>query len=520
MHALSSSDGDFGPPLRNGRIRLVGSLGRGGMADVYLGYDRNLLRSVAVKIMRPELAKNASLRRRFVTEAQTMAGLEHRHVVQIFDFGEDDGEPGRMYIAMELLSTSLQAVLDRHGPLSPRLAAELMIEVTDALEVAHHRAIVHRDLKPANILVTREGSTKVGDFGIARDLSKRDDPLGTGAGRGLGTCAYAAPEQLRDARAVDCRADVYGAGATLFALVTGKEPYNLDQHLDWREDLDALPGALRDVILRCARFRREERYGAASELRAALVAALELLPPDPPGAREVLLSRPRSPGLVVHDTIVPELPPSPVGPGRPAPVAATIPISSSGTQPRPSRGLPGWVTLGSLALGAAGVVAWSGYEPAPGEDPQAARPAPPPSPPGVGIKTGDASPETPHDTATEPDGATRPTAKPGPPDPPRPRPRPAPEPEPEPVQLPSNKFSVNGQSCEVWMDGQAMLDGEGHPVGATGTGLLVHGSAKQVVPVGEHSFACEGGPATPRTLLRDGEVLTITLDPPPSSSSP
>lgn len=163
MEALSMSNVEVAPALARGRYRLLEEIGVGGMATVYRGHDERLGRHVAVKVMKPDLASNPTLRARFVQEARTMARLDvHPHVVQIYDFGQDDDDQ-RLYIAMELLGRSLQHLLDRHGRLPPRLASELMVQVLEALEIAHRHHVVHRDVKPSNILLTREGTTKVSD---------------------------------------------------------------------------------------------------------------------------------------------------------------------------------------------------------------------------------------------------------------------------------------------------------------------------------------------------------------------
>ena len=542
MEALSMSNADVAPSLARGRYRLIEEIGVGGMATVYRGHDDRLGRQVAVKVMKPDLASNSTLRARFEQEARTMARLDvHRHVVQIYDFGQDD-EDQRLYIAMELLGRSLQQVLDRHGRLPPRLASELMVQVLEALEVAHRHRVVHRDVKPSNILLTREGDTKVSDFGIARIMSPRDQAKLTRTGAGVGTWAFMAPEQKRDAGTVDHRADIYAVGATLFALVTNQEPHDIDRAETWREQLEAIPEALRDVITRATSYQPDDRYDSAAELRAALTEAILVLPPDPPGA-EALLAM----GLRTA--------PDPVAPVTLVPAAAGVPSVESAQHssltgpwppPGPSDTPLRWGVVALLALAVTGIGWWFMQAP-PAPPPAPASAAGPPTPTVEPIASASVEPAAPAapviETAAPPsasvDGAA---SSPSPPSasPERPRtasaasnpsaPAPAaPEASPTgpitpgpialgPIALGKVRVRVDGTvNCTALIDGVAQLPGMPNKLFAT-VGSNAKASPPQDVPLGRHTFACAGGEPQEATITADQAApptVVIRLKGPP-----
>ena len=266
------------PPLETlaaGRFQLLDVLGEGGMATVYRAFDRRLQRYRAIKILAPELAKRDSLRKRFLSEAQTMATLEESRVVRVFDMGDDDG---RVYIVMELVEGG--SLLDRvnsGGPLPPQLATQVGLQIAESLHAAHLAGVIHRDIKPHNILLTRSGEVRITDFGIAQVQS--EDKAGmTRTGTVMGTWGFMAPEQRSNAKGVDARADVFSLGATLWALLKAETPPEL-----YAEDtaFDGLPDTLAGVLRTATRYRREDRYGSCQDLADALREALTTLPPDP-----------------------------------------------------------------------------------------------------------------------------------------------------------------------------------------------------------------------------------------------
>ena len=279
-------------PLADGRFRLMDVLGEGGMATVYRAFDLRLQRPRAIKILSPNFATRPSLRRRFLAEAQTMANLEDSHVVRVFDMGEDGD---RVYIVMELIEGG--SLLDRvegAGPLPPRMACAVMAQVCDALHAAHGKGVIHRDIKPHNILLTRTGDVRVTDFGIAQ-VHTEDNPSMTRTGAVMGTWGYMAPEQKSNAKTVDARADVYAAGATLWALVRNETPPELFMADGEPTMLEGLPQQLAEIIRTATRYRKDERFPSAQDMAEALRSAVFRLPVDPldtpPLVHERVLSR-------------------------------------------------------------------------------------------------------------------------------------------------------------------------------------------------------------------------------------
>ena len=208
-----------------GRYRLLGPIGVGAGARVFVAEDVRLRRQVAVKVLHSSLAEDAAFLRRFRAEAQVAASLHHPNIVAVYDWGED----GVPFIVLELLAGgSLRGVLDRGIRLSPAQAARLGRQVTAGLEYAHTRGVVHRDIKPANLLFDERGVPRVADFGLAGALAEASwtEPQGSV----VGTARYAAPEQGSGAP-LDGRADLYAVALVLTEAVTGKVPHVADTPL-------------------------------------------------------------------------------------------------------------------------------------------------------------------------------------------------------------------------------------------------------------------------------------------------
>ncbi|TAK70370.1 MAG: Stk1 family PASTA domain-containing Ser/Thr kinase [Actinomycetota bacterium] len=284
------SDHDTGQARRLGdRYELGETIGRGGMAEVHEGRDLRLGRRVAVKILRPDLAKDPAFQQRFRREAQSAASLNHPNIVAVYDTGEDvlDGPQAVTvpYIVMEYVDgMTLRQLLHSGRRLLPERALELTAGVLAALDYSHRHGIVHRDIKPANVMLTRAGDVKVMDFGIARALADVGQTM-TQASAVMGTAQYLSPEQARG-EVVDARSDLYSTGCLLYELLTGRPPFTGDspvsvayQHVSEQaappSQLDAvIPPAVDAVVMRALSKSADDRYQTAAEFRADVERAI------------------------------------------------------------------------------------------------------------------------------------------------------------------------------------------------------------------------------------------------------
>ncbi len=274
------------PAQLGGRYDIGVLLGRGGMAEVHLGRDARLGRSVAVKMLRPDLARDPSFQARFRREAHSAASLNHPSVVAVYDTGEDEfaGNPVP-YIVMEYVEGStLRELLSSGSKLVPERALEIVDSVLDALAYSHQQGIVHRDIKPANVMLTDAGDVKVMDFGIARAVADAGATM-TQTSAVIGTAQYLSPEQARGEQ-VDARSDLYSTGCLLFELLTGRPPFVGDspvsvayQHV--REapvqpsQLDPdVPASADAIVLKALAKDRTDRYQTADDMRRDIAAAL------------------------------------------------------------------------------------------------------------------------------------------------------------------------------------------------------------------------------------------------------
>jgi hypothetical protein len=277
------------PRLLAERYELSEQVASGGMTSVWRGHDRVLGRDVVVKVLHPELAADADFRARFHEEAVNAARLTHPNIVALYDTGEQETVA---YIVMELVNgPTLQEALGRHGPLPPANAARLAREVAAALDYAHQAGVCHGSLKPGTILLADDGTVKVADFSIARAAAE-DDPSRTG--EVLGIDGYLAPEVAKGENA-DGRADVYGLGACLYEMLTGRPP-------------DADPASTVPP--------RALRAGVPRDLDAIVRQAMASDPDDrfqTVQAMAAALSRPAAGAAPPADELL-ELPPAPTGP--------------------------------------------------------------------------------------------------------------------------------------------------------------------------------------------------------------
>ena len=276
---------EHGPTRLGGRYELGDLLGIGGMAVVRLASDLRLDRTVAVKVLRGELAENPTFQTRFRREARAAASLDHPAVVSVYDAGEDTVD-GLLtsYIVMEYVQGQDLRALLRSGPVEPRRALEITASVLDALGTAHRNGIVHRDIKPANVMLTPTGAIKVMDFGVARAVADMSASL-TQTAAVIGTAHYLSPEQARG-DTVDARSDLYSTGCLLYELLTGRPPFPGDsaiavayQHV--REQAQppstfapGLPAEIDGVVLGALAKPTEQRYQSAEQMRADILAVL------------------------------------------------------------------------------------------------------------------------------------------------------------------------------------------------------------------------------------------------------
>ncbi|MBQ9459771.1 MAG: Stk1 family PASTA domain-containing Ser/Thr kinase [Oscillospiraceae bacterium] len=257
--------------LLDNRYELLGVIGQGGMAIVYKAQDRRLNRSVAVKILKSELAEDADFRRRFRDESQAVAMLSHPNIVSVYDVSRGETE----YIVMELIDgITLKQYMERRGKLDWREALHFITQIMRGLSHAHSRGIIHRDIKPQNVMILRDGSIKIADFGIARLESASQH---TTTQQALGSVHYISPEQAKGDR-TDARSDIYSAGVVLYEMLTSRLPFEGDsavsvaiQHLSSVPlspcEIDpTVPSALEKICMKAMASDIDKRYPNAEAM--------------------------------------------------------------------------------------------------------------------------------------------------------------------------------------------------------------------------------------------------------------
>ncbi|MEV0846130.1 protein kinase [Streptomyces sp. NPDC049954] len=273
----------------DGRYRLTHRLGRGGMAEVFAAEDVRLGRTVAVKLLRSDLAEDPTSKARFTREAQSVAGLNHHAVVAVYDSGEDVvGRNVVPYMVMELVEgrTIRELLLSAEAP-GPDQALIIVSGVLEALAYSHQHGIVHRDIKPANVIITNSGAVKVMDFGIARALHGAQSTM-TQTGMVMGTPQYLSPEQALG-KAVDHRSDLYATGCLLYELLalrppfTGETPLSVvyqhvqDPPVPPSRMADVCPPELDGLVLRALAKDPDDRFQSAEEMRGLVQYGLQML---------------------------------------------------------------------------------------------------------------------------------------------------------------------------------------------------------------------------------------------------
>jgi beta-lactam-binding protein with PASTA domain/tRNA A-37 threonylcarbamoyl transferase component Bud32 len=271
---MESTDKYIGMMLDN-RYEILEKVGSGGMAVVYKARCHRLNRLVAVKILRDEFARDDDFRRRFHAESQAVAMLSHPNIVAVYDVNKTaDIE----YLVMELINgITLKQYMSRRGLLNWREALHFTAQIVRALEHAHSRGIIHRDIKPHNVMVLRDGSVKVADFGIARFTASQS----TLTQEALGSVHYISPEQAKGSH-IDARSDIYSVGVVLYEMLTGRLPFEGDsavsvaiQHINSmplspREIVPSIPEGLEEITLKAMAADTSKRYSSAHEMHLDL----------------------------------------------------------------------------------------------------------------------------------------------------------------------------------------------------------------------------------------------------------
>jgi serine/threonine protein kinase len=325
------------------RFEILGALGRGGMGMIYRAFDRELEEAVAIKVLRPDVARqSARIERRFRSEIRLARRVRHRNVCSVYGDGKAEG---LLYICMELIEGENLAPATRSaGGLSPEDSWDVVLQVVEGLCAIHRAGIVHRDLKTANLMRDREGVVRVMDFGIAKHhVGRTGGATVTATGALMGTPEYMSPEQLKG-DAVDFRSDLYSLGVVIYELFTGTVPFHGDapvatilRQLQEVPALDApgLPATLRPVLRRVLAKEPEWRYRTVEEMRSALRAARAA---DRSGDGPT--SRPDTDTRIIQET---------------RPLEAPVPSRESAPVLRIAAGLLATLALGVHLVGVGGV---------------------------------------------------------------------------------------------------------------------------------------------------------------------
>ncbi len=265
----------------NDRYEVIRSIGEGGMANVYLGYDTILDRNVAIKVLRGDLSNDEKFVRRFQREALSASSLAHPNIVEVYDVGEDDG---LYYIVMEYIEgKTLKQLLKKRGSLTLSEAIDIMLQLTDGMAHAHDSYIIHRDLKPQNIMIKDDGQIKITDFGIAMALNSTQL---TQTNSVMGSVHYLPPEQA-SGKGCTIKSDIYSMGIIFYELLSGSLPFKGDNAVEialkhmrdplpsLREENEAIPQSIENIILRATAKNPKNRYEDARSMHEDLLTALD-----------------------------------------------------------------------------------------------------------------------------------------------------------------------------------------------------------------------------------------------------
>jgi tetratricopeptide (TPR) repeat protein/tRNA A-37 threonylcarbamoyl transferase component Bud32 len=266
------------------RYQIIEELGRGGMGKVYRVLDKELKEEVALKLIRPEIAKDEKTIERFKNELKFARKISHRNIGRMYELMEDKGTH---FITMQYVSgQDLRGLIRQTGQLTTGKAISIAKEICEGLIEAHHQGVIHRDLKPSNIIIDKDGNARILDFGIARSVERKGI---TGAGVMIGTPEYMSPEQV-EGKETDQRSDIYSLGVILYEMVTGRVPFEGDTPFtvgvkhkseipkDPKELNEQISGDLSNVILKCLEKDKDKRYQSAQEVRSELVNIADGIP--------------------------------------------------------------------------------------------------------------------------------------------------------------------------------------------------------------------------------------------------
>lgn len=327
-----------------GRYEITGVLGRGGMGIVYVARDHELDETVAVKVLRTEIAGSEEAARRFRSEIKLARRVRHRNICGIHEYGQDG--PLRFIVMEYVEGFTLRQILRQRGRLPTGEAFDVAIEVAEGLQAVHDAGIIHRDLKATNVMLDRGGTVRLMDFGIAKQLQQEDTTGITATAQMIGTPEYMSPEQVRSEK-LDGRSDVYSLGVLIFELFTGELPFHGDTpmsvilaHLETPPPLDGmratwLPRPLVPVLHKALAKDRNERYRSPREVAEALRSARAVLT-----GPTLVQPRPAPRGSAAARSLAAPLPdpltvPSPTPVSTPTPIVApTAPLPRSGPASR------------------------------------------------------------------------------------------------------------------------------------------------------------------------------------------
>lgn len=359
-----------------GRYEVRSLIGRGGMAEVHLGFDTRLHRIVAIKMLRIDLARDSIFQARFRREAQAAASLNHPNIVAVYDTGEEvitapDGRGVSVpYIVMEYVEGhTVKELLADGTPVPIDEAVEIVSGVLSALEYSHAAGLVHRDIKPGNIMLTTDGKVKVMDFGIARALADSQATM-TQTNAVVGTAQYLSPEQARGEQ-VDARSDLYSTGVVLFELLTGRPPFRGDsavavayQHVSAIPPTPSsitpdVPESLDRVVMKALAKNRDDRYSSAAAMRADLIRAVRGTDVNAP-ATQVWAAAAANDGATQTLAMAPPPPPDHTGAPVASPTSTMTAVGEDGEdgQEPQKKKRTGWIialVILAVALVAGGI---------------------------------------------------------------------------------------------------------------------------------------------------------------------